>query len=230
MYGFQQSTCLTTNAKCETSTDLQNKDNQLHGRRVALKSRIVKACNWYFAFRGLARKDYPLLRDRAEELCKAKKNLTLSFLAKMTPKKYEVIQVWWKSVNLTGAQSLTMEMRLETSKESMMCFKILRLWLSFSFTANSDLGSGSFGLLHGHILLSFKIITFIFITLTVVSWIRFWKGCVVTFGLIFFFFKFKFSGRSGILNLAICYDKNTCYKFFSQGFWRELKFYINLKF
>lgn len=46
MGGFQRSTCLTTNAKGETSTDLQNKDNQLHGRRVALKSRTEVACNW----------------------------------------------------------------------------------------------------------------------------------------------------------------------------------------
>ena len=52
----------------------------------------------------------------------------------------------------------------------------------------------------------------------------------MSFGLRDVFFEFKFSSRSGFLNLGICYDKNTYYKFFSQGFCRELKFYINLKF
>jgi len=86
----------------------------------------------------------------------------------MTPKKYEAIQVWWKSVSLTGVQSLAMEMKLETSKENKMSFKILCLLLSFFFTAKSGHGSGSFALLPGHILLSFKIITFIFIGLAVI--------------------------------------------------------------
>ena len=62
-----------------------------------------------------------------------------------------------------------MEMTFETSKENTMSFRILRQLLSSSFTAKSGLGSGSFGLLHGHILLSFKIITFIFICLAVSS-------------------------------------------------------------